>query len=85
MNPVEKKKLENFVHEISNSMLRMDSERDLIKDICTRAKDELEIAPSTLKKISKIYYKNTLVEEKLANEELFDLYEQVFNVTEAGA
>ena len=78
-SPKDKKKLEGFIQEISNAMLRMDSERELIKDICNRAKDELEVKPKTIRQIAKIHYKNSLVEEQMEAEELFDLYEQVFS------
>lgn len=81
LTPPERKKLEGFVQEVSNCMLRQAAERDLIKDICTRAKDELEIDPSDVRKMGRIHYKNSLVEDQLKAEQLYGLYEQVFNVT----
>lgn len=81
-NPSDKKKLKDFVVEISNCMLRMDAERDMIKDICTRGKDEIEISPRTLKALAKIYHKQSLQEEKMNSEEIFDLYEETFAVAQ---
>lgn len=81
LSPKDKKTLGNFVQEVSNCMLRQAAERDLIKDICTRAKDELEIDPSDVRKMGRIHYKNSLVEDQLKSEQLYGLYEQVFSVT----
>jgi hypothetical protein len=78
-NPNDRAKLAKYIKEIDNSLTRIDAEKDLIKDICDLAKDELEIKPVTLRKVARIYHKNALVEEKLASEEIFDLYEQVFS------
>lgn len=73
-----RKKLENFIREISNAMLRIEAERDLIKDVCDRAKDELELKPKVVRDMAKIYHKNSLIEEKTEKESLFDMYEQIF-------
>jgi hypothetical protein len=78
-NPKDRQKLANYIKEIDNSLTRIDAEKDLIKDICDNAKDDLDIKPATLRKVARIYHKNNLITEKLATEEVFDLYEQVFD------
>jgi len=78
-NPKDREKLAKYVKEIDNSFTRIDAEKDLIKEICDTAKDELEIKPATLRKIARIYHKNSLIEEKVEAEEVFELFEQVFN------
>ena len=78
MNPNEKKKLEGFVKEIDKCMLRMDAERDLIKDILNRAKDDLDVKPKVVRRLANIYHKNSVAEERSETEEIFDMYEQLF-------
>ena len=85
MNPVEKKKVEGFVKEISNCMVRMDAERDLVKDILNRAKDEIGVKPKILRRIARIYYRNSLNEERDETEELFDTYDEIFNSGEVAS
>ena len=85
MNPVDKKKMENFVKEISNCMVRMDAERDLIRDILNRCKDELGIKPKILRRIARIYYRNSLNEERDETEELFETYDEIFNSAEVAS
>ena len=78
MASVDKKKLRDLITEISNCLLRMDAERDLIKEILQRGKEELEIQPKTLRALARIYHKNSLMEDKMSSEEIFDLYEETF-------
>ena len=80
-NPADKKKLINYITEIDNSLHRIDAEKDHIKNICDDAKETLEIKSTVLKKMARIYHKNSAIEEKMAAEELFDLYEQVFTTS----
>lgn len=77
-NAADRKKLEGFIQEISNSMLRMDAERELIKDICNRAKAELELKPKIVRNLGRIYHKQSLIEEKSEADSIFDLYETLF-------
>lgn len=78
LNAAERKKLEGFVQEISNSMLRIESERELIRDICNRAKTELELKPKIIRNLGRIYHKQSLTEEKSETNSIFDLYETLF-------
>lgn len=77
-NAADRKKLEGFVQEISNSMLRMDAERELIKDICNRAKTDLELKPKIVRNLGRIYHKQSLQAEKTEADSIFDLYETLF-------
>jgi hypothetical protein len=79
---VDKKKLKDFIVEISNCMLRMDAERDMIKEILQRGKEELEMQPKVIRAMARIYHKNSLMEEKMTSEEIFDLYEETFSKPE---
>ena len=53
LNPDEAKRVTNAIGEIENSMIRMDSERDLVKEICEEIKEKFEIPPTILKKVAK--------------------------------
>ena len=83
MSPADKKKLQGMVQEIANAMIRMEMEREFIKDVLARAKDELEMKPKTVRSMAKIYYKNVLMELKMESEELFNLYEDVMAASSA--
>lgn len=75
MNTVDRQKLRGYIEEISHSLTRQAAEKELIKEICDRAKEELEMAPKTLRKLGKIHYENSLQEMQQDMEELVELYE----------
>jgi hypothetical protein len=75
MNQAEKQKLRNFMQEISHSMTRQQAERDLIKEICLRAKEEIGIEPKKMRQLGKILYENSLNEIQQEVDELVHLYE----------
>lgn len=79
LSPEDKKKLQGMVTEISNSLTRMEAERDFIKDVCNRAKDDLGVQPKHIRQWGKIHYKNSLHEDRLQSEELYEGYEQLFS------
>ena len=54
LNPKEVEIVTGMMEEITNSMIRIAAENDLIKDICERGKKEYEINPSVLKKAAKL-------------------------------
>ena len=78
MSDNDKKKLKSMVTEIANAMTRIADERSFIKDVKDRAKEELDMDAKTLNTIAKIYYSNTLIEERMSAEQIFDTYEEVF-------
>ena len=79
LSPEDKKKLQGYIKEISNSMLRMDAEKDFIKDVIDRAKDDFSLAPKDVRKIANIYHKQSFIEEKAAQEMVLGLYEDLFS------
>ena len=80
-NPSDIQKIENAVKEASNSLIRIESERDLIKEIKERLKDELGIPPQKMQELIKIYHKQNYSEVVGKFEETSELYEKVFGVT----
>ena len=74
-------KIKSAVTEIANSLLRIDAERDLIKEIIDKLSKEEEINKKTLRKLGRTYYKQNYGEEQQSFDEFSDLYESVFETT----
>lgn len=73
----QKKKLQGAIKEISNSMLRAEAERDLVREIVKEQSQELQIPKKIISKIAKTYHKQNLVQEIADHEEFVELYEKV--------
>lgn len=76
-----KKKLTGAMNEISNSMLRMDAEKDLIKTVISDLHDEFEINKKVLSRMARVYHKQNFAEEKATNEEFEELYHRITGVS----
>ena len=74
----DKKKLANAIKEISNSMTRMDAEKDLIKDIIQVAYEDFEIDKKHIRKLASIYHRQNMSEVKYEYDEVETLYEELF-------
>jgi len=74
----QRKALKSKIDEISNSMTRVEAERDLVKDIYEGIKDEFEIAPKVARKIAKTYHKRNIHEVVADAEELEEIYTELF-------
>jgi len=78
MSPTEKiQKLKENVQEMVNSHYRVQAERDLQKSICENVKDQLEMLPTTFKKLSKLAYDNNAEKVNKDVTELLDLAEEL--------
>jgi uncharacterized FlgJ-related protein len=73
----ERAKLKKFVEEIDDSLTKIAAERELIKDILDRAKDELSLSPSLVRKLGKIHHKATFKEEVDEHDTVVEFYEIV--------
>lgn len=73
----DRKKIRDAVTEISSSILRTESERELQKDICAKIKDEVGLDPKYLKKLATVYHKQTFVNVQEENEGFETLYEEI--------
>lgn len=74
----DRKLVASAIREISDSMTRIDAEKDLIKDIVQVTFEKHEIDKKTIRKIAGIYHKANLDEVRTSNEEVNDLYEELF-------
>lgn len=76
-SPEDRKKLKDAIQEISNSMTRMEAERDLIREIIKDQSTNLLIPKKIIAKIAKTYHKQNLTQEVEDHEDFVDLYETI--------
>lgn len=78
-NPADRKKIKDALQEISNSMTRMDAERDLIKEIKADLHEQFkeQLSKKQISKMARVYHKQNFTEERLAADEFETLYEEV--------
>lgn len=79
LSPNDKKKIQGMIQEVANSYIRSDAEKEFVKEVAQRAKDELDIPPKLLRQWARICQKNILQEMKMEANTLFDTYEAVMN------
>ena len=76
-NPADRKAVYDALREISNSMTRMEAERDLISETLKSVKDKFELPPKYVRTLAKIYHKQNINQYKEEQEEVEYLYEAV--------
>ena len=77
LTPEQKKTLQDAIQEISNSMIRTEAERDLIREIVKDQSDTLQIPKKVISKIAKTYHKQNLAQEVADHEDFLELYEKI--------
>ena len=77
LTPEKKARLKGCLQEISNSMTRMDAERDNITSIVQRMADEFEMNKRVSRRLAAIFHKRNLEEERGDFEEIAETYEEV--------
>ena len=60
LNPEDKKKLEKAIQELSNSMTRVDAEKDLMKDIIQETHDSIGVDKKYIRKLATIWHKQNV-------------------------
>lgn len=76
-NPADRKAVYDAIREISNSMTRMEAERDLISETLKSVKDKFELPPKYVRTLAKIYHKQNFNQIKEEQSEVETLYEIV--------
>lgn len=76
-NEADRKKFFGAIQEISNSMTRIEAERDLIKEISKEKADEFKISKKVISKIARTYHKQNLASVEADHEEFVELYDEV--------
>jgi archaellum component FlaC len=78
----QKKDIKNCLQEISNSLTRVEAERDHIKDIINRMAEEFEMNKRLSRKLARVYHKRNIAEEVAAANELSETYDNIVQPTE---
>lgn len=76
-SPEDRKKVFAAIREISNSMTRIEAERDLMKDIVKDVSDNFQISRKIVNKMAKVYHKQNLSQAVAEHEEFVEMYEEV--------
>lgn len=74
---LDKAKVLGCLQEISNSLTRVEAERDLIKEILQKMQDECEIPKKLSRKLAKVYHKRSYEEEVAEQNDFVEIYENV--------
>ena len=77
MIDVDKNKVLGVLKEISNSMTRIEGERDYIKEAISAASEEHEIDKKILRKMATVYHKQNFDAVTGENDEFAELYETI--------
>jgi len=75
-------KIENAIKEASNSFLRADAERELLKDIKYNMKELFGMPPKLFTRLAKTYHAQNFFEQVSQDEEYEALYESIFSSNE---
>lgn len=76
-SPVDRKKIREALQEISNSMTRIDAEKDLIKAVISDLSDQYQLPKKTFNKMARVYHKQTFNQEQQEFSEFETLYEEI--------
>jgi regulator of replication initiation timing len=80
-NPADRKAIYDGMKEISNSMTRIEAERDLIKNAINDICEEQNLSKKTFRKMVKVYHKQNFQQEVQSNEEFEQMYETITQTT----
>ena len=80
-NPNDRKVIFDAMKEISDSMTRIDAERDLIRQTINDVCDTQKLSKKTFRRMAKVYHKQNFKQEIAEQEEFETLYETVTNTT----
>jgi archaellum component FlaC len=79
ISPEDMKKLMGALKDMSNSMLRVEAERQLQKDVRNDICEELNLNKKVFSRLAKTYHKQNYTEEVEINDEFEKIYEGVIN------
>lgn len=80
-SPADRKKIEQAMQEISNSLTRAEAERELMRDIIKTTCDNFELDKKIFRRLAKTYHKRNF-SEAVAEDEAFETaYELITNTT----
>lgn len=80
-NPADRVAIQKAVREISDSMTRMEAERDFIKEATNNTCNAFELSKKTFNKMVRVYHQQNYTRIKEENEEFEEMYETITNQT----
>jgi hypothetical protein len=80
-NPVDRKKINDALQEVSNSMTRIEAEKSFIKTVLVDLSDNYQLPKKTVNKLARIYHRQNFSQEAQDFEELETLYEEVVKLS----
>ena len=76
-SPEDRNQVKNRITEISNSLTRIEAERDHINEILTDLQDNYELPKKHMRKVAKVYHKQNLTEMKDEFSDIEEIYNTV--------
>jgi hypothetical protein len=76
-NPEERKIIKDCLQEMVDSMIRVAAERDLMKEIVARVKEETEVDTKIFRRMAKVQFASNFSEVVAQDEEFVVLYEKL--------
>ena len=73
----DREKIFGVIREISNAMIRIDSEREFIKEALADASEKYQLKKKFLSKLAKTYHKQSYQKEREDIDTFTDLYETI--------
>lgn len=73
------KAIQSAVKEASNAFFRIAAERDLVKEIAKRMKDEHALPPADFNKMVRVYFKSEFQKMTAKNESFNEMYESIMS------
>jgi hypothetical protein len=84
-NPADRKAIFDCMKEISNSMTRMEGEREFVREAIKEICDNQELSKKTFRRMAKVYHKQNFNKEIEEHEEFEEMYETITNSTRMNA
>ena len=78
-NAEDRRKLKAMIVEMTNTLSRVDAEREHIKEIASAAVEEFDIKKTLINKIARTMYKNNYADLQAENEHFEFLYESIID------
>lgn len=76
-NPEEQKVIKDCLQEMVDSMIRVSAERELMKEIVARVKEETTVKPKIFRRMAKVQFASNFSEVVAEDEEFVEVYEKL--------
>lgn len=76
-NPEEQKVIKDCLSEMVDAMIRVSAERELMKEIVKRVKEDTTVNPKVFRRMAKTQFQSNFSEVVAEDEEFVELYEKL--------